>query len=611
MSLCDERDSSFKSMIGRTLLSALNEEELEDELFEVVDLINRGNSATRPELAALNQQAAEKAQSLSAYESAATYVKCGAALLPRSHWTSHRQLTLDLYRLGAEMELALGHNREAAGYCNAVFQRHDCSAMEKFPVRMAVITQLCSGDLPSKNTALEMCLSTLKELGHKFIWSKTLIPMQALISLNKTVKKTKERLKQQHFHSSLGEMKDPKCLAVLQILSRMTDLCYNTESIYLNALSICHLVNLTLEHGTNDLAAYGIASLGCFAWVVLKDFETAVICSESALAMQETRDPLNWGKTTMIANIFCLSWSRPLDECALPIENAYRSCLRFSQKRQAMWCLLWSNVMIPYMLGTPLAKLMKDYPKLVFEMEEHNEFGTATILRKTCNAFVNITSGNATSAKGALFDVEAGVGQSATIRGMLHFFEGEVLFYSNIEDAAHRAIKHGDKFQKLCPAAPLGMLDMFHRGVALYALARKRKSRRYKSKASKIHRAIKKWIVDLNPNVEHYDLLLDAEHASLRTKTHQAADDYYNMSIVSAVKSRRLADCALCHERYADFLLIRFDKEGAMQHLSEAIRYYEEWGATGKVHKLKQQLRSYVALDRHLRASYIDGLCKK
>ena len=130
-----------------------------------------------------------------------------------------------------------------------------------------------------------------------------------------------------------------------------------------------------------------------------------------------------------------------------------------------------------------------------------------------------------------------------------------------------------------------------YRGVALYAMARKHKQRKYKTRAVKIREKVKQWVNEGNPNIEHYDLLLDAEHAALSSKGYDLADDFYQRAIGSACRLSHLHHSALCNERYADFLLhIRKDKTESLYRLSEAVRFYEEWGAMGKVKDLKRQM---------------------
>jgi len=122
-------------------------------------------------------------------------------------------------------------------------------------------------------------------------------------------------------------------------------------------------------------------------------------------------------------------------------------------------------------------------------------------------------------------------------------------------------------------------------------MARKHNQRKYRARAAKIRKQIKKWWEEGNPNVEHYDLLLDAEHAALNSKRYDMANNFYKRAIGSACRLGHLHHSALCNERYADFLLhVRKDKTASLYRLSEAIRFYEEWGAMGKVNELKRQM---------------------
>lgn len=69
-----------KEKVGRTLLSGLGEQDLEEALFVVVDLLNSGKLTTSVELARLNLRAARKAKSFSAFG-----LGKGIAKLSRNH----------------------------------------------------------------------------------------------------------------------------------------------------------------------------------------------------------------------------------------------------------------------------------------------------------------------------------------------------------------------------------------------------------------------------------------------------------------------------------------------------------------------------------------------
>lgn len=179
--------------------------------------------------------------------------------------------------------------------------------------------------------------------------------------------------------------------------------------------------------------------------------------------------------------------------------------------------------------------------------------------------------------------------------GFVHFAEGELLTYLKPEEAADRAIKFGNKFAKLTPSLCLGMIETFHRGVALYTMARKTRKRKYKIHANKIRKTIKTWLHAGNPNVEHYSLFLEAEHAALNRAFSRSAKLYVE-AISLASRMEHLQHAALFNERYADFLLDeRDDPERATYYLDEAIRLYEQWGATRKIEMLQTGLKRVLA----------------
>jgi hypothetical protein len=83
---------------------------------------------------------------------------------------------------------------------------------------------------------------------------------------------------------------------------------------------------------------------------------------------------------------------------------------------------------------------------------------------------------------------------------------------------------------------------------------------------------------------------LSAEQAAL-SKNYTRAEEKYKKAIVLAARTGRMHHAALCNERYADFLLQELsDEEEAKYRMEEAIRFYEEWGAVGKVEMLKKHL---------------------
>lgn len=203
--------------------------------------------------------------------------------------------------------------------------------------------------------------------------------------------------------------------------------------------------------------------------------------------------------------------------------------------------------------------------------------------------------------KGEEYSVEA-CGNQLALLAWHEFAEFQLLFFYNDPSAPEKAGKSALKSVLLNDS--LGyfaqMIEKFHRGVCLYVAARHTKKRKYRQHARKIRNIIHSWKKVGNPNVVYYCNFLDAEHAALEGK-YDKAEEHYMKAIKFVARTGYLHHAALFNELYSDFLLLELnDKDEAKYRLEEAIKYYEDWGALGKVHQLKKS-----SLMRRLRASMI------
>lgn len=163
-------------------------------------------------------------------------------------------------------------------------------------------------------------------------------------------------------------------------------------------------------------------------------------------------------------------------------------------------------------------------------------------------------------------------------------------YFGEHELGAELALKRGDAYgTKDAPGAPLAMPDAFHRGLALFAVARKTKNRMYTKNARKIATSLKSLAKQGNPNVNHYVALLDAENAALIGEVDQASD-FYARAVITAARTGFVQDTALASERYGEFLLNDMgDKERASFQMEEAVRLYSDWGAARKADILRDK----------------------
>ena len=162
------------------------------------------------------------------------------------------------------------------------------------------------------------------------------------------------------------------------------------------------------------------------------------------------------------------------------------------------------------------------------------------------------------------------------------------MYFGEYTKGAELAIQRGDAYAIGVPGHVWTMIETFVRGMCLYVASQTSRKRKYVKEAKKVHRLIKSWIKKGNPNVKHYDLLLEAENATLKGNLEEAERNYQS-SILCATHQGHIHESALASERYGYFVLNeRKDKEEARHKFDEAIRRYDEWGAKNKANVLRE-----------------------
>lgn len=586
LSLGNASTRSFQFEIGTILYYGLGQGNLEDSLFDIVNLINKGDLEESIEFAELNLRAAKKARSISAFHSSASYASHGIKLLPNDKWVAHRELTLSLYTLGVEMELAAGKVQEMDVYSDAVLSRGDCSTLEKLPLYFAQSYKLCTMELKYQET-IDFCLNVLKELGCKLLSSGTLLPIQAVASLMRTVRMAKKVQKERY--QSLFLMSDLKHKSIMLFLNRLFYASYLSQNDFLLLLSVTRMVQMTLKYGISAVSGPAFASLGLVTVAALQDYDTASYFAEVGISIQKrTGSKYNEATTIHTANV-ALPWTKPLQSCLSPFLEGYNSGMQSGNTSYAMWALTMYQMFGPFQLGKPLMSIEEALFKTIAHMEELKQVDQGLLMRIQGQMVLNLMGKSAETIvlKGLLFDIDGWVLTTTNQEAMVNLAQLNLyICFGDFERAAELALSFGNKFAANFPGHFLCQQETFLRGLALCTMAHRTKKRKYKKPAMKILKTVEKWIKNGNPNVQHYYCLLKAEEAALNQK-YKIAESFYKESIVLAARTGHLYHAALSNERYADFLLSDLsDEEEFDYHIEAATRFYADWGAVAKVEKL-------------------------
>lgn len=140
------------------------------------------------------------------------------------------------------------------------------------------------------------------------------------------------------------------------------------------------------------------------------------------------------------------------------------------------------------------------------------------------------------------------------------------------------------------------MMDYFYKGVALFAMTRVTRKRVYLRHAKRCLAVIKKWTERGNPNVAHFERLLQAELLAYQGKIY-LAKNAFEAGTVLAARGGFIHDSAFASERFGEFLLEAMgDEENAVYKFKAALSLYEEWGAVAKVEHLRSKYESWLSV---------------
>jgi len=587
LSLTGQRRESFQLDIGRTLYYGLDKKKVEDSLFSIVDLINNGNVLKLAEFAHANLRAAEKARDLSAFQSAAEYAAHGIDLLKEDKWSSNGSLALKLYTMGAEVEIMLGNVETAKNYSREVLSHVELSIVETLPLKMAEASTIAHTEVQF-DKAVEYYMKLLRELGCGVTWSRKFVPIQSLVKLMKTIKKVKA--KPLCFYEQMIPIDDTWQKAVANVYAKLLWASFASGDILLFLLCACKLVDWTLEYGVNEFSAKAFASLSSGIIIGMQDVDTATKFNMIAMSMLKRFNVFNSSETAFICYGPCSQWLEPFENLIPTLGEAVLSGMRAGDTEFAAWNLFASQLSFPYNIGRPLALMLKDCSSILMHCEDTSQSLQAMATQITWQFLKNLLSNNETRLEGNIFSSEYDTETNPAHLSFVHFAEGELLLFNGeYEDAAKRALEVGESYEKLLPNGLWKFIELFHRAVPLYAAARLTNKKKYKRAAKKLLNEVKKWADTGNPNVQYYLMFLTAEQLALE-KAYDAAEQKYEEAIETVTAAGHLHHIALINERYADYLSERSMIEKSKAKLSDAIHYYQEWGAWAKAGKLESRL---------------------
>ena len=598
----------FRRRIGSSLLIQLNENELEALLFVVTNLLNstdtddnqKNHDTNNVRMAELNLRASRKAESFSAFESAARYIRYGVNFLGSDRWENNSALSLELYSRGAEAEGFLGNIERMNAYCQEALAQDQIPLKDKLRVYNAQLDSMGNRGYREED-AISLCLEVLEKFGVTFPSSEKSIKFHLILMLARL------KLARPKKVLEVSRMTNQENIQIVRILDKLTTYCYGTKHP-LMPIAVFRLYAWTCKHGFHDYTPVSMAMIGVMLSAVLNDLQRGTDFAEQAILLLDKFQATTQAKTIMISHMLVLHWTRPAHEMLSPLLIAHEKGLKSGDIDSAMWAAN-GYLAFRYITGTALgdqAEELRMYRTKMADLKRDKPLNSMRIhYQVILNLIGDKQNNDPRKIDGSVIsrqELSTLLAKDPLLAGKYPVMKGILdTYFGGHEEYALQAIElGGDAYHKLAAGNPNAILETFLVGFNCFASVGKLKSsndKKFKRMGNRMISKIKGWIQQGNPNVVHYGKILDAEWAAVylgRKSQSRRVVALYRDAISTSLKNGYVQDAALAGERLGLYQInILSEQIEGLKNLNKAVGYYRVWGAMAKVSDLEEQINTF------------------
>jgi PAS domain S-box-containing protein len=295
--------------IGRSLIAKMTEEEIEANIFNIVNQLNSGcalisDLQEKERVAELNLRAGRKAKASAAYASACVYLSTGIDLVGSNGWERRYELAFGLRLERAEAEYLNGNFDEAEALIAELLDIANSKVDKVAAFRLIILLHLMRGE---HRQAIDRGLECLRLFGIEMPAHPTREHVQF------EYRGICQQLGNRSIENliDLPLMTDPEIHAAMGVLSVIAAPAFNTD-INLMYLFFCQIVKTTLEYGTTGASTHGYAELATILGPVFHRYIDGYRFGKLACSLIE-RHGFNTYKTKVY---FCMQramlWTQPI-----------------------------------------------------------------------------------------------------------------------------------------------------------------------------------------------------------------------------------------------------------------------------------------------------------
>ncbi|MEJ6481385.1 AAA family ATPase [Nostoc punctiforme UO1] len=591
----EELKKSTHLKIGQLLLQNIQKEEIEANIFDIVNQLNVGiinliEQSDKTELAQLNLIAGRKAKASTAYDAALKYFTNGIELLSIDAWQTEYTLTIGLYE-GAAEAAYLGGNFEQMQQWAEVVQQEAKILLDKVKVYEV---QIIASIIQSKQLeAIQIAVSILKLLGISFPDEPTSTDIQQ--GMNEIAVSLKGKAIADLINLPL--MSDPNKIAAMRILMGVLPAAFQTAPAMMPII-VCKMVNLSLNYGNTAVSAYGYSLYGLLLCGVQGEIDSGYEFGKlaSRLVSQFDSQELK-AKILTVVSAHVMHWKEHIRETLTSSMSGYASGLETGDLEYAGYC----GYIYPYhsfWLGKELWVLEKEliaYCDSLKKIKQQVAFTWNSVYLQTV---LNL--------KGSFENVDCLIGQAYDEQSMLpihqqvndlytinHLFVNKLML-SYIFEEHFKAVENAAIAEKsLGGVTGLFVVPLFYfydslAHLAIYHTAKESERQAILEKVQANQQKMELWATHAPTNHSHRFYLVEAERYRILGQKLEAMD-YYENSIAKSQENGFLQEEALGYELAGKFYQSLGKELIHQTYITKAYYAYIRWGAIAKVKYLESK----------------------
>jgi PAS domain S-box-containing protein len=580
--------------IGRVLLATMSENQLDEQLFDVANQLNRGagrlaDPNEKAEVATFNLRTGRRAKASAAYASASTYFASGIALLDGQDWGNQHELKFSLSLEFAECELLCGSLEKALQLILELLQRAASDVEFANASCLKINLHVLRGEHPQ---AIDSALTCLRRFGIDLPEHPTLEQVRA------EYETLWQALNGRPIESliDLPLMTDPKIQAAMQVLSVLAGPATFTD-FQLFCLLACRMVNVSIQHGMSGASAYAYACLGSVLGANFHRYREGYRMARLACDLVEKHGFTAYDTKVYHAMGLAAFWTEPITSV---IELRRATTRTATERGDLTFACYGMHQSITHLLtrNDPLDAVWRE-SEMALDFARTAKFRDVVDLIGSQQRFIASMQGrdatfstfNDERFDEAAFEAQLTAARTPTVI-CLHWIRKLKARYLSGDYAEAQAAADKAKVLLRISTVQLQLLDYFYYTAltvaALYENGTADEQNRWRELLRAHREQLCEWAENYPPTFSDKHALVSAELARIEGRALDAMH-LYDQAIQSAREHGFVQNEALAHEVAARFYLARGFEMIAHTYLRNARNCYDRWGALGKVKQLDER----------------------